>query len=127
MYRNGRSYYSVAGIEAEEVIDGMNMLHREGAAVKYLFRCNNILPKGEVLEDLKKCRHYISRCLQFSPPPFRENNAAFYIDRINIDAFSPEIYNALYEILSGVGDATANYQECMESALDFINDALERY
>ena len=127
MYKETRNYYSVAGISAEDVIDGMNMLHREGAALKYLFRCNNVLAKGERLEDLKKCRHYLSRCLQHTPPPFRENNADFYIPSINPSVFNSNIYDAICEIIYGVGSATSNYKACFRAALDYVTDAIEEY
>ena len=129
MYREGRSYYDVAGISAEEVIDGLNLLHREGAAVKYLFRCNKVMPKGEVIEDLRKCRHYISRCKAFTPPSLRGNNPEYFIEKINPDVFEEDIYNALVEILeaSGAGAFHTKYDICMDNALEYVNNAIERY
>lgn len=129
MYREGRSYYDVAGISAEEVIDGLNLLHREGAAVKYLFRCNKVMPKGEVVEDLKKCRHYLSRCKEYSPPSLRGNRPEYYIQKINADVFDEDIYNALIEVIeaSGTGAFHDKYEECIDNALYFINNAIEKY
>jgi len=126
MYREGRSYYDVSGVSAEDVIDGLNLLHREGAAVKYLFRCNKVMPKGEMAEDLRKCRHYISRCKKY-PVPLRSNNSDYFIQKINPDVFDEDIFNALVEMLNASELIGSQYEEHMDNALDYINNAIERY
>lgn len=126
MFREGRDYYDVSGVSAEDVIDGLNMLHREGAATKYLFRCNLIYPKGSIAEDLRKCKHYLNRCLSFKPPPFRDATASWWIERINPEVFSIEIYSALFEIIQAVGEPGANYLECIETAIEHVDDAIEK-
>jgi len=127
MYRESRSYYDVAGVSAEDVIDGMNLLHREGAAIKYLFRLNKVYPKGSIEEDLKKCRHYLSRCLMHRIPFVRDYNAGYWLCKINPDVFEEDIYNAIYEILTAVGYPGANYDECITRALEHVNHAIEKY
>lgn len=126
MYKEKRNYYNVCGIEAEVVIDGMNMLHREGAAAKYLFRCNKIMPKGEIRSDLKKTRHYLSRCLEYEPI-VRDYTADYWLDQINQEAFDNEIYLALYELIRAVGDPLIPYKERIEFAIEYVTNALERY
>ena len=127
MYRNSRHYYEVAGVSAEDVIDGMNMLHREGAAIKYLFRCNNIAPKGDIVEDLKKCKHYLSRCLKYDYIPVRDYTASYWLDRIEPAVFDQNIYNAIYEIILAVGGVGEKYLDRIETAIEFIDDAINKY
>ena len=126
MYREGRDYYDISGVSAEEVIDGLNMLHREGAATKYLFRCNNVMPKGNIAEDLRKCRHYLERCLQY-PAPIRNNTASYWISKINPEVFDIDIYSALFEIITAVGELGANYQGSINNAIDYVNNAIKKY
>lgn len=127
MYSENRDYYAISGVTAEDVIDGMNMLHREGAAIKYLFRCNKILPKGSIEEDLKKCRHYISRCLTYKVQIIRDYNAGYWLCKINPDVFSNDIYNAIYEIINAIGYPGSDYEECFTKALEYVNNAIEKY
>jgi len=117
---NKKDYYSVAGISAEDIIDGLNMLHREGAAVKYLFRNNLVKPKGETKEDLKKCLHYLHRCLEYDPPSFRENNADYYLEQINFSVFPDELAKAIKYLINAVGNATANYRDSIEAAINYV-------
>ena len=126
MYREKRNYYNVCGIEAEEVIDGMNMLHREGAAAKYLFRCNKIMPKGEIRNDLKKTRHYLSRCLEYERT-VRDYTADYWIGMINQEAFNSDIYAALFELIHAIGDPLSSYRERINNAILYINNAIEKY
>lgn len=128
MWREGRTYYDISGVSAEDVIDGMNMLHREGAAAKYLFRCNNVSPKGEIKEDLKKCRHYLSRCLKYKDNGIvRDYSASYWISKIDQSVFDVDIYNALFELIMAVGEPGASYEGCISNALDNVNNAIERY
>lgn len=126
MYKEKRNYYNVCGIEAEVVIDGMNMLHREGAAAKYLFRCNKIMPKGEIKDDLRKTRHYLSRCLEYNSI-VRDFTAEYWLDQINEEAFDNDIYLALCELIKAVGDPYIPYHERIELAIDYVNNALDKY
>lgn len=126
-YRESRTYYDVSGVSAEDVIDGLNMLHREGAATKYLFRCNKIQPKGSILEDLKKCRHYLNRCLIYDPGAPRDYTAEYWLGQINPDVFDIDIYIALTLIINAVGAFDANYKANIESAIELISDVIEKY
>lgn len=126
MYCEERSYYDICGISAEDVIDGLNLVYREGAAVKYLFRCNKVMPKGEMGENLRKCRHYISRCKK-NPVPLRSKNADYFIQKINPDVFDEDIFNALIEILNASEVLGKAYGKYMDKALNYTNNAIERY
>lgn len=125
MYRNNKEYYNVAGVAAEDVIDNMNMLHREGAALKYLFRNNNILSKGDTRSDLLKCRHYLSRCLQYSAP-IRDKTFGFWLEQINPEVFDEDIYEAIVAIIKAVDDE-GNYDTWIDVAIAYVNEALKRY
>ena len=126
MYRNTKDYYSVAGVSAEDVIDSMNMLHREGAALKYLFRCNKINPKGDIKEDMKKCRHYLARCLQFEPIP-RDATASYWLEQIDSEVFDEDIYLAIVNIINAVGNILSIYNDSIGVAIYHVDRVLERY
>lgn len=125
MYYNTKDYYNVAGVSAEDVIDGLNMLHREGAALKYLFRCNNILVKGDIKEDLKKCRHYLSRCL-LHKNIIRDYSASYWIENINPNVFSDNIYNAIVNIIEAAA-SPGPYEKYIKEALENVTSELSRY
>lgn len=122
--RNNKEYYTVAGVEAEDVIDGMDMWHREGAPTKYLFRNNNIFPKGDKNEDLKKALHYLHNCIKNVSKIPRDNNSLYFITRIDSSVFNDNIYFAISEMLYAIGKPESEYIDSINKVIKYIEAEL---
>lgn len=57
----GGSHYSSMQIQPWAVIEALNLDFFQGNALKYLMRAGR---KGPALEDLKKAKHYIEKCIE---------------------------------------------------------------
>lgn len=121
-----KEYYNVAGIEAYDIMDATLMYAFESNAFKYLYRCNEVLPKGDRLGDLKKAEHYLIKMLE-NPKHIRVNNGERFIKLLNPSVFSNDIYNAICEIITGVAIAGSNYSICTTNALEYVRNEISRY
>ena len=123
---NSMEYYDIAGVEAIVVIEALDMNFSEGNAFKYLYRCNNILPKGKTIDDLRKVKYYLTRLLN-NPQIARSIWGNRYKARINSGVYDAEIYQAMGHILDAVGSKKHNYILCIEAALVCVNYEIGRY
>ena len=121
-----KAYYNVAGVEAYDIMDATLMYAFECNAFKYLYRCNNVLPKGSTLDDLIKAKHYVLKMIE-SPKHIRVNNGERFITLLNKDVFNANIYDAICEIITGVAIAGSNYHICAQNALEHIQHEIELY
>ncbi len=121
-----RKYYSSAGVEAIVVIENLNMNFSEGNAFKYLYRCNSLLPKGEIIGDLKKARYYLNRLIN-KPSNTTGIWCNKYVSMIREDIFSPNIYSALCEIMAAVGVPNANYMISINNAIEHVEHEITRH
>jgi len=121
-----KDYYNIAGVEAEIVMDHTLMYAFESNAFKYLYRCNSVLPKGHIYEDLVKTEYYLIKMLQ-SPKSIRINNGDRFISMLNKDVFTNDIYAAICEIITAVAIAGSNYEYCIKNALEYTRNELNRY
>lgn len=120
-------YYNIAGMEAIDVIEILEMTFSEGSAFKYLYRCNSILPKGEVIKDLNKTIYYLERCLARRARFIKTNRAKYCLEQINPQVFDEDIYAAIFEIIEGVGASEVDYETSLRSALEIIRNVIKRY
>ncbi len=121
-----RDYYNVAGIEAYDIMDATLMYMFEASAFKYLYRCNNVIPKGNILGDLKKAKHYLLKMLE-SPKHIRVNNGERYLSLLDPNVFTPNIYEAICEIIVAVAVAGSNYEISVKNALEYIDNEINKY
>lgn len=121
-----KSYYNVAGIEAEIVMDQTLMYAFESNVFKYLYRCNNVLPKGPIYDDLVKAEYYLIKMLQ-SPKSIRINNGERFISMLNKEVFTNDIYAAICEVITAVAIAGSNYEQSIGNALEYVRNELNRY
>lgn len=121
-----KAYYNVAGVEAYDIMDATLMYAFESNAFKYLYRCNNVLPKGDRLEDLKKAKHYLLKMIE-SPKHIRVNNGERFIKLLDGNVFDFNIFSAICEILTAVAIAGSNYQECTNNAIAYVQEEIDRY
>jgi len=126
MLEGKKQYYNVAGIEAYDIMDITLMYAFESNAFKYLYRCNEVLPKGNRLEDLKKAKHYILKMIE-SPKHIRINNGERVLAMLDSRVFTNDIYAAISEIITAVAIAGSNYIHCAENALEHIQREIDRY
>lgn len=121
-----RLYYDAAGIEAIVVIENLNMNFNEGNAFKYLYRCNNNMPKGEVLEDLKKARYYLNRLIR-KPSTNKSIWGNKYIAMIREDVFNPLIYKSICCLIDAVGGKNTCYISLLYSSMEYLEDEIAQY
>lgn len=121
-----RSYYNLGGYEAIDFIEGQDMTFNEGNVFKYLYRCNTFNPKGEVKEDLKKALYYAKRALMRQSSVIYTRNkhgAMYYINMLNTEAFSENIYFALISLIEATSTSMI-YDDRMSSVIQFITNEL---
>lgn len=123
---NSKDYYNVAGVEAIQVITKTRMSFCEGNAFKYLYRCNNINPKGSKVEDLKKARYYIQYILNDPIRSLHDYNGERYIGMINQEIYDTDIYEAMCEIIIAVSVPGSDYVNSFTNALEYLNNAINR-
>lgn len=126
MLEGKKQYYNVAGIEAYDIMDMTLMYAFESNAFKYLYRCNEVLPKGNRLEDLKKAKHYVLKMIE-NPKHLRIDNGERILAVLDRSVFSTNIYDAICEIITAVAIAGSNYIHCSENALEYIQREIDRY
>jgi hypothetical protein len=117
-----RSYYNLGGYEAINFIEQLNMSFNEGNVFKYLYRCNNLNPKGPVKEDLEKALYYAKRAMQhtatvemYRKPTYK----LYYVDNLNKDAFSENIFFALISLIEAICEPNL-YEDSITSVIQFI-------
>lgn len=121
-----RSYYNVAGIECEKVILQIRMDFSVGNAFKYIYRCNNVLPKGSFEEDLNKAIYNLENAIKYHTNTFSgRQNADKYINLLDSSAFSENLWNALLCILRGHADNTYIPETMYTLAIEMIKQELE--
>lgn len=121
-----RSYYNVAGIECEKVILQTKMDFSIGNAFKYVYRCNNVLPKGSFEEDLLKAIYNLENGIKHHTNTFHGRASANkYINLLDREAFSENLWNALIAILKGHADNTFIAENMYEVAINCIKQELE--
>lgn len=121
-----RDYYNIAGVEAEDIMDATLMYAFESNAFKYLYRCNNVIPKGDVLGDLLKAKYYLIKMLE-SPKHIRINNGERFIQLLDSTVFNNHIYEAICEIITAVSVAGSNYILSTRNALEYVENEITRY
>lgn len=119
-------YYNV-GIEAIEVIEGLHLLFSCGNAFKYLYRSNNIRPKGEIISDLNKTIYYLKRMA--NRPRFNNSsNTEAYLKKLDSSMFSEPIYSAICNTLrGGTTSDMIMYKSYIEEAIVDIEAELSEY
>lgn len=121
-----KEYYNVAGVEAYDIMDATLMYAFESNAFKYLYRCNEVLSKGDRPGDLKKAKHYLLKMLE-SPKHIRINNGERFIKLLDESVFSYYIYDAICELITAVAIAGSNYEVCTRNALESVQNEIDRY
>jgi hypothetical protein len=110
-------YYNV-GIECIEVIEALKLNFNAGNAFKYLYRSNNVRPKGDILHDLNKTIYYINRLLN-KPAATPSTRATEYILKIHKDLFSENIFKAIECLLKGATEKRLEYYS------PYLSDAIK--
>ncbi|MCP3899133.1 MAG: DUF3310 domain-containing protein [Desulfobacteraceae bacterium] len=120
-------YYNV-GIECIEVIEALHLHFSAGNAFKYLYRSNNVRPKGEVLHDLNKTIYYLNRMLH-KPRLNADSNTLKYIKLIDQEMFSCRIFSAIENTLqAGTSSNLNSYRLYIQDAiLDIETEINEDY
>lgn len=120
-------YYNV-GIECIEVIEALHLQFSAGNAFKYLYRSNNVRPKGDVLHDLNKTIYYLNRMLN-KPRLNSCNNTEKYLGLIDQTMFSEHIFGAIENTLfAGTSNNLVTYKSYIQDAiLDIETEINEHY
>lgn len=119
-------YYNV-GVEAIEVIEALHLQFSCGNAFKYLYRSNNVRPKGEILSDLNKTIYYLRRMLN-KPILNIARDADKYLKMLNSSLFEETIYNAICSTLyAGTTSDLIMYKQYIEEAILYIEDEISEY
>lgn len=119
-------YYNV-GVEAIEVIEALHLQFSCGNAFKYLYRSNNVRPKGEILSDLNKTIYYLRRMLN-KPILNITRDADKYLKMLNSSLFEETIYNAICSTLyAGTTSDLIMYKQYIEEAILYIEDEISEY
>lgn len=120
-----RSYYNVAGIECEKVILRTKMDFSVGNAFKYIYRCNNVLPKGSFEEDLNKAVYSLENAIKYHTNKFAGKiSVDKYINLLDSSAFSENLWNALVAILKGHADSMYIAEDMYVVAIECIKKEL---
>ncbi len=121
-----RAYYKVGGVQAIDIIEDLDMLFAEGNAFKYLFRCNRYNPKGEIVEDLEKAVFYLKRAMSTNiVNSILKINPFWYIEKIDINAFSENIYKALCRLIEAKAATGSERRSIIASALKLVLEELD--
>lgn len=120
-----KDYYNVCGIECEKVILQTKMNFSVGNSFKYIYRCNTILPKGSIIEDLNKAIYNLENAIKYHTNTYSGKiNADKYINLLDSSAFSENLWNALVAILRGHADAMYMPDTMYELAISLIQEEL---
>jgi len=112
-------YYNV-GIECIDIIEGLNLHFSCGNAFKYLYRSNNIRPKGEVLDDLNKALYYLNRMLN-KPRLNSSTKTQKYVEGLDESLFTNPIYDAIkYTLQAGTSSDLESYRYTLYEAIKAI-------
>jgi hypothetical protein len=117
-----RSYYNLGGYEAIDFIEQLDMSFNEGNVLKYLYRCNNLNPKGSIKEDLEKALYYAKRAFQHTGTNSLSRKPTYklyYIDNLSKEAFSKNIYYALVSLIEAIC-VPHIYEDRITSVIQFI-------
>jgi hypothetical protein len=117
-----RSYYNLGGYEAIDFIEQLDMSFNEGNVFKYLYRCNNLNPKGSIREDLEKALFYAKRAFNhtgISGFGRRPTYKLYFLDNLNKEAFNKNIYFALVSLIEAICDRSI-YEDRITSVIQFI-------
>lgn len=121
------NYYNVCTMEAIEVIEALHLQFSCGNALKYLYRSNNIRPKGEVISDLNKTIYYLRRMLN-KPRLNVSQDADKYLKMLDSSLFNEQIYNAICNTLyAGTTSDIIMYKHYLEEAIAYIEDVISEY
>ena len=121
-----RSYYNLGGYQAIDFIEQLDMTFNEGNVFKYLYRCNNLNPKGSIKEDLEKALFYAKRALIHRGSSNLWRKAVFklyYVENLNKDAFSEFIFFALISLIEAICEPNL-YEDSITSTIQFIQNEL---
>lgn len=119
-------YYNV-GIECIDIIERLYLHFSCGNAFKYLYRSNNIRPKGEVLSDLNKTIYYLNRMLG-RPRLNPVSGADACIALLDSTMFSTPIYNAIeHTLYAGTSTDLALYKYHIQEAIYDIEAEISEY
>jgi hypothetical protein len=113
-----RDYYNMAGVECEEIILHLKMDFSTGNAFKYVYRCNNIMPKGNIVEDLKKSIYNLRNSIKYSIG-YRSTLGKKYVNLLDESVFSENLWNAIQSILLGWSDPYCS-ENMFEDAIRYI-------
>ena len=119
-------YYNV-GVECVDVIEKLHLHFSCGNAFKYLYRSNNIRPKGEILSDLNKAIYYLNRMIgrpRLNPVSGTDKCIAL----LDPSMFSAPIYSAIERTLhAGTSTDMSLYKYYIEEAISDIKSEISEY
>lgn len=121
-----RSYYNLGGYQAIDFIEQLDMSFNEGNVFKYLYRCNNLNPKGSVKEDLEKALFYAKRAFNHTGISSFSRKATYklyFIDNLYKEAFTENIYFALVSLIEAICEPSI-YEDRITSVVQFIQEEL---
>jgi len=121
------NYYNVCKIECIDIIEALKLSFNCGNAFKYLYRSNNIRPKGEVISDLNKALYYMKRMLN-KRILNSNNNAEKYLEMMDSSLFSESIFSAITSLIfAGTSSDIVLYTSYIEEAILNIECELSEY
>ena len=121
------NYYNVCTIEAIEVIEALQLHFSCGNSFKYLYRSNNIRPKGDIISDLNKALYYLRRMLH-KPMLNSNSNTDYYLKQLDNTLFSERIYLAIENTLyAGTCYDMLMYKTCVQEAILCIEAEISEY
>ena len=121
------NYYNVCKIEAIEIIEALHLHFSCGNSFKYLYRSNNVRPKGDIISDLNKALYYLRRMLN-KPILNSNSNTDFYLKQLDSSLFSENIYQAIVNVLqAGTCYDIVLYKNYTEEAILCIEAELNEY
>jgi len=119
-------YYNV-GVECIDVIEKLHLHFSCGNAFKYLYRSNNIRPKGEILSDLNKAIYYLNRMLG-RPRLNAVSGTDKCLSLLDSNMFSAPIYSAIESTLyAGTSTDMSLYKYYIEEAIYDIEAEISEY
>ena len=122
------NYYNVSSIECIDIITELNLNFSEGNAFKYLYRSNNVRPKGDVLHDLNKALYYLNKMSQNTRKTIKYKDPDYYMNNLDSLMFSVNVYCAMREILySACTTDLVHKQVQIKEAINYIEYEIAMY
>ena len=122
------NYYNVSSIECIDIITELNLNFSEGNAFKYLYRSNNVRPKGDILHDLNKSIYYLNKMYENMRKTIKYKDPEYFMEKLDPSMFSENVFEAMRLTLYSACQTDLTIKQLqIEEAKDLIENEIELY